>query len=488
MPEKLPRLIRVTFFISLLFCFASAANFAKSNPESETTTKIIFILDASGSMWGKIGNEEKIVSAKKVLKTAIEELPENAEVGLIAYGHRSKGDCKDIETLSTLKAVDKTGLAGKIDSLDPKGKTPITDSLRAAIAEVKALDLDETVKIVLVSDGLETCTGDPCKLVREAKAAGVNITLHVIGFDTGKIDFAQLECLAQAGGGLYLNANNSDELSAALDQAVSADVAGYNNFLSVKTIADGKLNDSMVNVRNSVTGEKLQGGRTYEAEETNPRKIPLPVGTYDVTVQSIRIDGAPIITYEKVEIKEGETTERTADFSAGLLTVKVTLNGELKDATVKAISASTKKVVAGSRTYTTRPPTIRLIPGRYSVEIQPLAVNGIEKVLINDVVIKPGDEETFIEHNFDGGTLRVGTKLGTKLIDSVVSVKDPATGKSIANGRTYTSGSSNPRQFVIKPGTYRVEVFALNPKGLVPKSITVTVGKGETVEEMIEYQ
>ena len=202
-------------------------------PALDVPAKIIFILDASGSMWGKVGNEEKIVSAKRVLKEAIGKLPDGSQVGLIAYGHRSKSDCADIETISPLGPLDKAGLSAKIDALDPKGKTPITDSLRKAIAEVKALNLDEMVKIVLVSDGLETCTGDPCKLTREAREAGVKITVHVIGFDTGKLTVAQLECIAQAGGGLYLNADDAAGLGAALDQAVSIKPAEETNFLSV---------------------------------------------------------------------------------------------------------------------------------------------------------------------------------------------------------------------------------------------------------------
>lgn len=279
-------------------------NVSPDVPESEKTpSKIIFILDASGSMWGKVRNEAKIVSAKRVLKKAIGDLPDDSQVGLIAYGHRSKSDCADIETISELKPIDKTGLSTKIDALDAKGKTPITDSLRKAIAEIKALNLDETVKIVLVSDGLETCDGDPCKLVKEAKEAGVKITVHVIGFDTGKLNVSQFECIAQAGGGLYLNADDADGLGAALDQAVSAEVSEYNNFISVKALSDGKLSDATITVRNSETGEVIDGSRTYEADSTNPRKIPLPVGTYEVIVQSVKINGTPKITLKRSKSK-----------------------------------------------------------------------------------------------------------------------------------------------------------------------------------------
>lgn len=447
--------------------------------------KIIFVFDASGSMWAKVGSEEKIVSAKRVLKNAVANLPDDAHVGLIAYGHRSKSDCVDIETIVPLGPIDKAGISSSIDALDPKGKTPITDSLRKAIAEVKAMNLDETVKIVLISDGLETCAGDPCKLVKEAREAGVKITAHVIGFDTGKLTVDQLECIAQAGGGSYLSAEDADQLGTALE-TVTAAVPAYNNFISIKTVVDGKLHDSFVKVRDSKTGKDVEAARTYESAETNPRRIPVPVGTYDVSVRSIKIDGSPTISFEKIEVKADETAERTADFSAGELKVKVTLNGKFHDSSVTAYSESTKTAVAQGRTYTAEK-TLKVVPGRYYVEIQPLAVEGLGAFTIRNVIVSGGGKQTFIEHNFDAGTLRIGTRQGGQLIDSTVAVADAATGQSVAAGRTYTTASSNPRQFIIKPGTYKVTVQPLKPKGLAAKEITVTVKTGETTEENIEY-
>lgn len=515
--SKLPRFVKYVFVFllvsNLVGCFMFGRNNAQNNNSvdsistNETSAndnsseenssddsvdekkppKIIFILDASGSMWGKVKGEAKIVSAKTVLKKAINDLPDDAEVGLIAYGHRTKGDCEDIETISPLKPIDKTGLGEKIDGLDAKGKTPITDSLRKAIAEVKALNTDEIVKIVLVSDGLETCAGDPCKLVKEAKEAGVKISVHVIGFDTGKLNVSQLECIAQAGGGLYLNADDADGLGEALDQAVGAEVSEYNNFISVKSLVDGKLTDAMVKVFKQGTKEAVGGGRTYFDTSTNPRKIPLPVGIYDVEVQAIRIDGSPVINFEKVEVKENETTERVADYSAGILKVKITINGEPKDASVKAISQSTNKVVSGGRTYKREALSLRVTPDKYDLEIVVLRVIGYEKFIIKDVVVKPGDKETFYEKDLPVGTLKIGTKRGSDLIDSTTKITDTETGKVIGGGRTYTSTSSNPREYTIKPGTYKIRVQAVRPKGIPPKEITVTVKKGETVERMIEY-
>ncbi len=56
----------------------------------------MLILDASGSMWGQVEGGNKIVIARRVLKNLVAGLSTEAEVDLLAYGHRQKGDCEDI--------------------------------------------------------------------------------------------------------------------------------------------------------------------------------------------------------------------------------------------------------------------------------------------------------------------------------------------------------------------------------------------------------
>ncbi|HRI85642.1 MAG TPA: hypothetical protein PK536_09385 [Ignavibacteria bacterium] len=65
------------------------------NPDSPSP--IIFIYDASGSMWDQISGKSKMEIASEVLKNSVNGLPENQRIGLVAYGHRTKGDCEDVE-------------------------------------------------------------------------------------------------------------------------------------------------------------------------------------------------------------------------------------------------------------------------------------------------------------------------------------------------------------------------------------------------------
>ncbi|MBW1702752.1 MAG: VWA domain-containing protein [Deltaproteobacteria bacterium] len=160
---------------------------------------LIFILDASGSTLGQIEGRAKIDIVKEVMTDLVKELPDGLNVGLVAYGHRKKGDCRDVEQIVPLGPLDKNRMIAGIKGLSPKGKAPITLSILRVFEALKTYK--EECTIVLVSNGKETCTGDPCNLVRRLKKIGIKFVMHVIGFDVSTEDKVQLECIAEAGGG-----------------------------------------------------------------------------------------------------------------------------------------------------------------------------------------------------------------------------------------------------------------------------------------------
>ncbi len=206
----------------LLFCICTAgvANhvYGQTPPAPKDA---ILILDASGSMWGQIDGVNKIVIAKDVVEELVRGLPEEQRLGMVAYGHRKKGDCEDIETLADV-GENRDKVISKIRGLSPKGKTPLTKSV-----EHSALALDYTknaASIILVSDGLETCEADPCALAKTLEENGLDFTVHVIGFDVTEEERKGLACIADETGGKFLSADNAEELGEALAQVAMADV------------------------------------------------------------------------------------------------------------------------------------------------------------------------------------------------------------------------------------------------------------------------
>ncbi len=439
----------------------------------DADSDLILILDASNSMWGQIDGVNKIVIARDAVNDLIDDLPDNKNVGLIAYGHRREGDCEDIETLSPISPVDKTALKTTIGGINPKGRTPITSSINAAVDLARNRD---NSAIVLISDGLETCGLDPCGAVRTAKEEGVPFVLHVIGFDVAGEDVSQLECAANAGGGLYMSAENPEQLSEALASAYEKPTVPDGRLI-VHATAEGQLQDASVLVSAADTGEHIGGGRTYAQADTNPRSIPLEDGSYSAKVAAVGIKGSPSYTFD-FDIIEGDQVEKSFDFSAGELSVHVTRNGELSDATVSVIRDGERTNTAGGRTYRSanhNPKILTIAAGTYDVVVKSVEMRNGEEVRFENVVVN-GSERTELEHHYVSGELSVGTRRGDTLVDSVVNIID-AEGKNIGGGRTYTSDSSNPKAFTVAPGDYTIRISEIRGE---KREMTVSVAAGAT--------
>ncbi len=181
---------------------------------AQAATNVVYILDASNSMWGQIDGTAKIETARGVMGDLLGDVAEGTTVGLMVYGHRSEGSCDDIEVLSGLGEATPDDLIAKLAEIKPKGKTPIAGALTAA-GDVFPTN-DASNNVVLISDGIETCEGDPCAVAGELAASGVDTKVHAVGFDVDAAAREQLECIAEKGNGSYYNAGNAEELQVAL--------------------------------------------------------------------------------------------------------------------------------------------------------------------------------------------------------------------------------------------------------------------------------
>jgi Ca-activated chloride channel family protein len=209
---------KVPHFLLMCFGFVLLLSIGVAQASTATTAHMVLILDASGSMWGQIDGKAKIQIAKDVMTGLVDEIPANFETGLMVYGHRRKGDCKDIEMVVPVGSHNAAAIKAKIQSISPKGMTPLSDSVRQAAQALRYTEQRATV--ILVSDGLETCDKDPCALASELAMSGVDFTVHVVGFDISKEDQGRLRCLADRTGGLFLAADNAGSLRKALSKTV----------------------------------------------------------------------------------------------------------------------------------------------------------------------------------------------------------------------------------------------------------------------------
>jgi Ca-activated chloride channel family protein len=191
---------------------------ASAEDNGDNRGRVMIVLDASGSMWGRLDGKPKIDVARQALGELLAEW-RPASVALAAYGHRRKGDCGDIETLVAPGNTEPAAVAKAAADLNPKGKTPLSASVRHAAEALRYTE--EPARVILLSDGRETCDADPCAVGAELERYGIDFTAHVIGFDVSGPEQAGLRCLAENTGGHFYPAGKAGELRDALGRAAA---------------------------------------------------------------------------------------------------------------------------------------------------------------------------------------------------------------------------------------------------------------------------
>ncbi len=206
-------------FLLLITAFSLAFLAIPATAQDRPNT--ILVLDGSGSMWGQIDGVAKITIAQDVVTDLLQTLPADERLGLMAYGHRERGNCTDIETLVDPAEGTREAIAAAVAGIKPLGKTPMTDSVIAAAEALRYTE--DSATVILISDGVETCNPDPCAAARLLEEAGIDFTAHVIGFDvSGDAEaLTQMQCIADETGGQFLSASNATELGAALNTVVA---------------------------------------------------------------------------------------------------------------------------------------------------------------------------------------------------------------------------------------------------------------------------
>ncbi len=446
----------------------------------EQTSPILFIYDASGSMWGQLEGKTKKEIASEVLSTTVMNLPDQQNIGLIAYGHRTKGDCNDIEYIHKLSNDSKERVINTVKGINAIGKTPLA---RSAIMAINSLKESKTkATIILITDGIESCDGDLCKVVTAAKAEGINFKLHIVGFGLKEGEKGQLICAANAGDGNYYDANNTEGLGNVLTEATNQTVDEPEGNFSVFAFKNGQAVDAWVKVKDVLSKRDIDGARTYQ----DTALVYLPPGKYLIEVKPLENSDVGATSFI-VEMNEGDVKHKDISFDSGVIEVSTLNNGESWDATVRVVQAGTSQHVAQGRTYG-RTLDLEVNPGIYDLDILILQVKGTSvKKLIKNVEVKP-KETTSIRQDFESGVAMIGVQTTNgELIDATVNFHESATGKNVAGGRTYRSTKSNPRKFILNPGTYDVKIVTLGPHKGNSGNYTIVIKAGENIEKIISY-
>ncbi|MEZ4978621.1 MAG: VWA domain-containing protein [Chitinophagales bacterium] len=248
------------YFLILLLSLSLVQSFCQEQNEPK---RVLFVLDASGSMVSTWGNATKMEIAKQtllLLVDSIEKSESNIELGLRVFGHQSNkalNDCKDSKLEVDFAANNSKEFRTALSKIVPKGNTPIAFSL---IESANDFDLDERINsIILITDGLENCEGNPCDAAKYLNEKRISINPFIIGLDIEDSLIHYFDCI-----GSFVNAKNSTELNMVLQNTISK-ATGTTSFEMIILESSNKQNISNTPIALSIPIVKKFCTPTYIA-------------------------------------------------------------------------------------------------------------------------------------------------------------------------------------------------------------------------------
>jgi Ca-activated chloride channel homolog len=221
----------VRVLVLVLGALLCAPAFASAQT-SDTRNRALIVLDASKSMNEDAGNGgTRLDAAKQAFDQLVRRLPQGAPVGLRVYGSKvaevsKEQACRDTELSVPVGPLDKGRMTSTVRGLQGKGRTPIGASLLATPDDLGSASGRRSV--VLVSDGGDNCAPpDPCKAAEQVAKRGVDLSISVVGLQVNERVRKQLECIARAGGGSYVDVQDAGKLGEELAAALARVFRSY---------------------------------------------------------------------------------------------------------------------------------------------------------------------------------------------------------------------------------------------------------------------
>ncbi|MFG2669571.1 VWA domain-containing protein [Streptomyces sp. NPDC048445] len=303
----------------------SALPAAADETPTKASPKVELVLDVSGSMRTRdIDGQSRMTAAKQAFNEVLDAVPEQVQLGIRTLGADYPGDdrkvgCKDTKALYPVGPLDRTEAKTAVATLAPTGWTPIGPALLGAADDLEGGD--STRRIVLISDGEDTCGPlDPCEVARDIAARGIHLVIDTLGLVPNEKIRKQLTCIAEATGGTYTAVQHTDELSGRVTQLV--DRAAEPVVTPVATEGAGSCTDAPKLKAGLYTDrEKIGEHRWYRVEVLPGQELRASVSVFaDRAVNNDYGTLLRAVTVHGREIVRGSEsgTGRTDAISSGL--------------------------------------------------------------------------------------------------------------------------------------------------------------------------
>ncbi|HVZ05107.1 vWA domain-containing protein [Hyphomicrobium sp.] len=462
---------------------------------SDDAPTAMLIVDSSGSMWARLppNNKAKIDIVRDKL-AALLQTPSQTRVGLVAFGHRRRGDCNDVQLIASPDSP-RDALIGPIAKLNPRGPGPVTAALKIAI---DTIDTARPAQIVIVGDGADNCQQDTCAVATDFAKTAPGVAIQVIGIGIPASDRPRIACAAQATGGHYYDVADENGLNAALDEATKLAIlspgarstpsaaakskepvappppSGATLRVSASLAKGGALLKAPLRWRIFKAGEKTAAGQTT-GPDISAKLLP---GSYDIEAEL-----GSIMARQQITVANGTAESIVLPLDAAHLRVNVSAaKGGAPSPTATLTVASGNAPVAIARNGGA---DLYLPPADYTVT----AEDGIARAS-QTVTLAAGDD-TPVDIALGSGRVELSATNGVAngkpgdqangLVDDVIYTIFEDDPESPDGRREVARSHAAEATFTLPSGTYYVSARS----GAAEVRERIGVGIGETVKKML---
>ena len=425
-----------SLFLILSFFLIAPAVFSQIRKEPEKpkpTTRILFVFDASQSMYGRWQSDTKFNIATRLFSSILDSLRNlpDLELALRVYGHQKPfppQDCNDSKLEVPFAKDNVNRIKHVLKVINPNGTTPSAYSLSLAAKDFPPCDHCRNV-IILITDGMEECGGDPCAVSAELQLKGITLKPFIVGI--GKNFKDQFECV-----GTYFDASNEKEFTNALKVIISRTL---NPTTMQVNLLDQHHDPTETNV--AMTFYDMKSGliKYNFIHSLNAKGLPDtldidPLASYRIVVHTI-----PPVSKDSVKLTPGKHTIVGVDVPQGYLTFKASGN-----ATLKYLPCIIRK---SGQTQTLNVQQFdqveKYITGRYDIEILCLP-----RIIVKDVDVAQS-HTTFVEIPSPGITViqRATNGYGSLYLEE---------GKGLTWLYNLKDSPQQQETLYLQPGNYRV--------------------------------
>ncbi len=428
-------------------------------------TRILFVFDASQSMNGYWASDRKINIARKTLVALIDSLEQltNVQMALRVYGHQSPVPpqvCNDTRLEVPFAPGNAPRIRQELHYINPKGTTPIAYSLQQAGNDFPDNCNNCRNIIILITDGIEACDGDPCAVSYELQKKGIVLKPFIIGIGIGDDYQENFDCI-----GHYYNATNENSFKEVLGVVISQ---ALNSTTMQVNLLDSKGLPTETNV-NMTFYDHFSGKVANNYIHTiNHRGNPDTLYLDHLLTYDLRINTIPPVFVDSFRVFVGKHTVVAADCPQGELLINV--EGGVQYRNLQCIVRQNGKME--SLNYQSLNQPERYLVGKYSLEIPVLP-----KILIDEVNISQSTTTTItipnpgilnLSKNSSGyGSIYVRRGNGEE--EWVMNINNNLKSESI----------------VLQPGNYRVVFRAQNAKQTlytINKTVKIRSGSSEVMQ------